>query len=140
MIDSVVCIPVPTKEFMRLCLLLDNTKSTLSPSKAIEAAIDYWIDNAAWKPDLLRKGGEENLKGYQWKGLFLPSGTQLRMRYKAKDYYAKVIGDQIEFENEFFTPSQLANKIADGSARNAWRDFYIKRPTDNTWVLADDLR
>lgn len=37
-------------------------------------------------------------KGYQWKDLFLPDGTDLRMRYKGVDYYAKVEGDKLTYE------------------------------------------
>ena len=36
-------------------------------------------------------------KGYQWKDLFLPDGTDLRMRYKGVDYYAKVEGDKLTY-------------------------------------------
>ncbi len=33
-------------------------------------------------------------------------------------------------------PSQFANKVTN-SNRNAWRDLYVKRPSDGIWILAD---
>lgn len=81
--------------------------------------------------------------GYLWKNkdadLFLPDGTQLRMPYKQKDYFAKVVGDQIMYEGKAFSPSNLVNEIT-GTSRNAWRDLWIKFPGDSDWKLADELR
>jgi hypothetical protein len=61
------------------------------------------------------------------------------MKYKEKNYYAKVDGDLIMYEGKSFSPSELAAFITKTS-RNAWRDLYIKRPQDQNWALADDLR
>ncbi|WP_177219754.1 hypothetical protein [Nitrosospira multiformis] len=44
------------------------------------------------------------------------------------------------YEGEAFSRSGLANRIASGTSRNAWRDLWIKRPRDKEWVLANDLR
>ena len=33
------------------------------------------MDNASWKPELLK---QSNARGYQWKSLFLPEGTEIR--------------------------------------------------------------
>ena len=54
--------------------------------------------------------------------------------------HAVVRHEEIEFEEEVYTPSQLANKIAGGTSRNAWRDLRIKERGSSQWVLADDLR
>jgi len=81
--------------------------------------------------------------GYTWKykdaSLFLPHGSEIRMRYKGRTYYAKVDGDQIMYEGKPITPATLANTVA-GSSRNAWRDLWVKRPADAIWLLADQLR
>jgi hypothetical protein len=37
------------------------------------------------------------------------------------------------------SPSALTKRIT-GSNRNAWRDLWVKRPSDEKWMLADDLR
>ncbi|MBV9827534.1 MAG: HNH endonuclease, partial [Alphaproteobacteria bacterium] len=87
---------------------------------------------------------DEDAVGYLWKHstsrLFLPHDTEIRMHYKNKDYYARVQNDLIIYDGKSLTPSELANQIADGTSRNAWRDLYIKFPDDEGWRLAHDLR
>lgn len=39
----------------------------------------------------------------------------------------------------FDIPGRLANTVA-GTIHNAWRDWWIKRPGDTEWLLADDCR
>jgi len=79
-------------------------------------------------------------KGYHWATLFLPNGTRLAMRYKGRQYHAEVREEQIHYEGETFSPTELARKIASNTSRNAWRDLLIKRPSDQEWQLADVMR
>ena len=131
-----ISVPVPTKLFLDLAKFLELNKDNREPVSAISDAIDYWLDNASWKPELLT---ENSSIGYQWKSLFLPNDTQIRMFYKGKYFYAKVDGDQIVYNGESISPGSLANTIAGGS-RNAWRVLWIKRPQDEEWMLSDDCR
>jgi hypothetical protein len=62
------------------------------------------------------------------------------MHYKGKDYHAQVEQDQIVYCGKPMTPSELVDHIANGTARNAWKDLYIKFPDDEGWRLAQDLR
>jgi hypothetical protein len=62
------------------------------------------------------------------------------MSYKGNDHHARVEQDRIVYDGKSVTPSELANQIANGTARNAWRDLYIKFPDDEGWRLAQDLR
>nr|WP_315429439.1 hypothetical protein [uncultured Albidiferax sp.] len=94
------------------------------------------MSNADWKEELIRPSSR---LGYQWKSLFLPDSTEVRMQYKGDWSYARVEGDKLVYEGESITPGRLANTIA-GSSRNAWRDLWIKRPADAEWLLADDCR
>ena len=48
---------------------------------------------------------------------------------------AEVAHEKIMYEGEAFSPSGLANRIASGTARNAWRDLWIKKPRDKEWIL-----
>jgi hypothetical protein len=61
------------------------------------------------------------------------------MQYKGRYFYAKVEGDEMFFEGKAISPGSLANTIA-GSSRNAWRDLWIKRPSETEWTLANDCR
>ncbi len=79
--------------------------------------------------------------GYHWAPLFLPNGTLIRMEYKKEVSQAIVKNNKIIFNENSYSPSELARVIAAGTNRNAWRDLLIKRPgIDTNWSLADDLR
>lgn len=133
-----ISIPVATRQFLALADFLKAQGDARDPVLAVQDAIDYWLDNASWKPELLHHAQPSNL-GYQWKSLFLPDSTEVRMQYKSDWYYAKVEGDKLIYEGEPITPGRLANTVT-GTSRNAWRDLWIKRPADTEWLLADDCR
>lgn len=136
--ETQVSIPVATRQFLELADFLKAQGDARDPVLAVRDAIDYWLENASWKPELLRQAQTSNL-GYQWKGLFMPDSTEVRMQYKSDWYYAKVEGDKLIYEGEPITPGRLANTVT-GTSRNAWRDLWIKRPADAEWLLADDCR
>ncbi|CAM2791981.1 hypothetical protein [Janthinobacterium lividum] len=131
-----VSVPIYTQQFLELANFLRSNGDPRDPVEIVSVAIDYWLDNASWKPELL---SESDTRGYQWKNLFLPSGTQIRMQYKGAYFYAKVDGDEIIYDGKPISPGSLANTIA-GNSRNAWRDLWIKRPDDKEWKLADECR
>lgn len=131
-----IAVPIPTVQFLELSEFLRTNNDPRDPVLMVGEAIDYWIQNASWKPDLL---AQSDAPGYQWKHVFLPHGTQIRMPYKSAYYYAKVEGDQVIYQGKSISPGSLANTIA-ASSRNAWRDLWIKRPEDKEWTLANDCR
>ena len=131
-----ISIPVHTALFLDLVDLLREKSDPRDPVEMVGHAIEYWIMNANTKPELFEA---TDARGYQWKNLFLPHGTQIRMPYKGAYHYAKVEGDQIVYNGTPTSPGSLANMITH-SSRNAWRDLWIKRPKDSEWMLADDLR
>ena len=131
-----ISVPIYTQQFLELANFLRSNGDPRDPVEIVSVAIDYWLDNASWKPELL---SESDTRGYQWKNLFLPSGTQIRMQYKGAYFYAKVDGDEIIYDGKPISPGSLANTIA-GNSRNAWRDLWIKRPEDKKWKLADECR
>lgn len=131
-----ISVPIYTQQFLELANFLRSNGDPRDPVEIVSVAIEYWLDNASWKPELL---SESDTRGYQWKNLFLPSGTQIRMQYKSAYFYAKVDGDEIIHDGKPISPGSLANTIA-GNSRNAWRDLWIKRPEDKEWKLADECR
>jgi hypothetical protein len=136
-----VSVPIPTDDFVRLVDFLREQGSDRDPVDAVVGAIDYWIDNAGWKQGDLMP--EAMGRGYTWKSkdtnLFLPHGTEIRMRYKGQYHYAKVEGDEIMYQGKPISPANLANTITN-SSRNAWRDLWIRRPGFKEWTLADKQR
>ena len=139
MSESTISVPITTSQFIGLVDFLREQGSDRDPVSAIEIAIEYWIDNASWKQEDLLPEIFTKDKGYTWKEVFLPHGTSIRMRYKGEYYYAKVEGDRVFFEEQNVSPSGFANRVA-GSSRNAWRDLEIRRPADEEWIPADQLR
>jgi len=79
-------------------------------------------------------------KGYQWGPIFLPNGTELRMKYERKYHLAQVIREELIFNSRPCSPSEMASLVANNTRRNAWRDISIKRPMDPEWIPADALR
>lgn len=151
---NIVFVPIPSVIYNELVLRYGDIKTDVSGT--IEYVVsdflertkdeDWWgaqyknsRDADRMLDDLMKDSGDKN-KGYQWLTVFLPNGTKLKMAYKGRDYYAEVAHEKIMYEGESFSPSGLANRIASGTARNAWRDLWIKRPRDKEWLLADDLR
>ena len=134
--ETQISVPIASEKFIELANFLRSKGDRRDPVMVVTDAIDYWMQNADWKPELLR---QSTGRGHQWKGIFLPDGTEVRMQYKGQYYYARVEDDQLMYQGDSTTPSRLANTIA-GSSRNAWNDLWVKRPTDVEWHLADDLR
>jgi hypothetical protein len=110
---------------------LRRSRSPLSLEEALDRAVRQWITQelAAAAP----------VRGYQWKSLFLPETTHLRMNYGGESYYAKVVGEEIIFRSHAVTPRQMTIEIA-GDGRNAWRDFWIRLPGEKSWTNAALLR
>jgi hypothetical protein len=79
--------------------------------------------------------------GYYWQSVFLANGTRLKMTYKGEDHLAEVRHQQIWYNGRVVhSPSQWASDVADGTARNAWRDISIYRPLHKDWIPASMLR
>jgi hypothetical protein len=139
---SEVNVPIPTGKFVELVDFLREKGSDRDPVEVVSVAIDYWMDNADWKTeDLMPEVFERPAYlGYHWKTLLLPPGTQARMTYKGTTYHANVEGDDFLYQGKKMSPSEFANTVAGGTARNAWRDLSIKRPLDRGFRPADELR
>ena len=131
-------VPIDTKLFIELANFLSERESPRDPTEVIASAINYWMDNADWKPEILAP--EKLNKGYSWKSLFLPQGSQLRISCGLGYSYAEVQGDQLIFDGEPTSPNQFAMKAGGGSPRDAWRDLWVKRPGDKEFLCANSFR
>jgi hypothetical protein len=148
---STISVPLETERFLRLASFLEEAGSKRDPVTVIGEAIDYWLENAEWKLDALVPDAkvDDVARGYVWKiqrtaknaasSLFLPSGTALRIRVGRQFEYATVEGDSLIYKGEPASPNQFA-RWATGSARDAWRDLWVKRPSDHDYQHADALR
>ena len=133
--NTQLSIPISTSQFLELAAFLRENDDPRDPVEMVSVAIEYWIDNASWKPDDLLHKPKASSLGYIWKNLFLPHGTEIRMTYKGKNYRAHVMDDQFIYDGEQSSPGAMVNTVS-GTSRNAWRDLWIKRPDDKDWVSA----
>ena len=131
-------------------------KSVYVPSDLLEALGDdtgiWWSDPAiepviheairAWlKRDIAVPTGEALVAetGYQWKELFLPTGTKLRACFGRKPYFAAVDGAEIRCGGQVTSPSSFANLHGSGN-RNAWKAIWLRFHASEQWLLADTCR
>ena len=148
-----VCIPIDADQYAEFVL---RSGKSVDVAGWIENIVQDFLDRTELEERIWSKEHVERVHAkleddfeseygdpqgfYQWDDLFLWNGTQIRMNYKGRNYYAWVRDEQIVFEEQVYTPSQLASKIAAGTSRNAWRDLWFKERGSDRWVLADDLR
>lgn len=65
----------PTATLRHLAAFLDEIQSELTVEQAATMAINQWIAAARGQPANI---GLPPMRGYQWKSVFLPDGTDLR--------------------------------------------------------------
>lgn len=125
-------VQLPPQTYLALAEYLQESGSGADAGEVAATAIDQWLAQTRIRAETARAGVA---RGYQWKSLFLPAGTRLRMSFAGKSHYAHVEGDEIIFDGESLSPAQIANRIA-GGTRNAWRDLWIQFPGERTWKPA----
>jgi hypothetical protein len=151
--SSKICVPIDSGMYAEFIL---RSGKNIDVASYISNIVRDYLDRTdgdagIWSEDHAEKFhaqlGEDFEKNYgdpegffQWDNLFLENGTQIRMKYKGRNYIAAVRDEQIVFEGKAYTPSQLASKIANGTSRNAWKDLWIKERGAPKWVLAHDHR
>jgi hypothetical protein len=108
----------------------------------VALAIRAWLaDNAhaAAAAAAADADADAGSRGYQWKELFLPDGTAVRMRCGDEVHHARVTGDAIVYHGRRVSPRQLTLAIA-GAGRNAWRDLSLRLPGEEHFRPACVLR
>ena len=86
--------------------------------------------------------------GRSWtgKGVTLPHGTELRMKYNGRQYSGVIDnGEWLVEGKRFNSPSAAAGGVAstkDGNSTslNGWNCWYCKRPGDTDWTSIKQLR
>jgi hypothetical protein len=129
-------VQLPPRTYLALAAYLQESGSGADASELAATAIDQWLAGARARAESAHTNAG---RGYQWKSLFLPAATRLRMNFNGKFHYAEVDGDEILFQGERVSPAQMANHIA-GGTRNAWRDLWILFPGERSWKLASVRR
>jgi len=113
---------------------LRDSGAAIEPAEAVDAAVRHWL--AAMKQGA---GEPDAPRGYQWKSLFLPDGTWVRMAYRGDHEYAHVEGDRLMYKGRPTTPNKFASDHTD-TVRNAWHDISIRMPGEKNWKMAYQRR
>ncbi len=125
--SHVIALQIPSATFVELADYLRDYGDERDPSDIATLAIDAWLalakGDAPYRPAL---------RGYQWKDLFLPERTEVRMRGGADYAYAAVVGDTLVYDGQAMSPSQFAGLIG-GVRRSAWRDLWLRLPGSKAW-------
>lgn len=132
---AIQSLAIPVDVQSDLEAFLRKAASPLNVSEASRSATLAWL--AAQRTDM--PASATHVGGYQWKCLFLPNGSELRVRHDARNFYALVDGDRIVYQGRSFTPRQLTLAIA-GDGRNAWRELWVRLPGEKSWQRAHDMR
>src|SRR3954470_19239789 len=94
-------VEISATTYCELLGMLRMTGNTSTPQEIVELAVKVWI--AATSRTAERQPCA-SIRGYQWKSLFLPEGTALRMQYRGEYHYAEVRGDAIIHDGMKMSP------------------------------------
>jgi hypothetical protein len=122
---------IPPAAYDELCDHLRTSRSALTPAEAIANAIKLWIAKC--------RADAAPVRGDQWKQLFLPETTRLRMRSGDIWHSAEVVGDDLIYRGEAVSPNLMVQQAC-GDGHNAWRELWIRFPDEKNWTNAAQLR
>jgi hypothetical protein len=133
--DALRAAPAAPHLLQELADHLKMSGNTNSIAQVTNDAIRAWIDaDKARSPQ-----AAEPSRGYQWKTVFLPDSTELRMECAGTKHYARVVGDNIIYAGRSVSPRGMTLAVA-GDGRNAWRDLWIRLPGERNWKSATRCR
>jgi len=140
--DSPIAMHLPRDVFMAL---LNHVGEGYYGEKTETALADIVLRSLAttkMAPAAQAMEGDEAAdatRGYQWKQLFLPNGTELRATFQGRSTYAIVEAEKIICDGAETTPSRLVNTNGCGT-RNAWQAIWLRFPGTVKWELAARCR
>jgi hypothetical protein len=131
---DIATLAIPTTTLCRLLQYADAHQAELSAGELAARAIEEWLARA-------ERGSPtpSRLRGFQWKTVFLPEGTQLRAWNRSGFAYAEVVGDNIVHLGEAVSPHQFICRCK-GISRSAWAEVSLLFPGENHWKRADQHR
>lgn len=128
-----VSVQISSGLFLELAKYLQEFGDERDPAEIVEAALNSWLSVARGEsPEVI-------VRGFQWKQLFLPEGTELKMNYRGTHAFAKVVGDAVVYGGRSTTPNRFVAEVA-GTARNAWEVLWLRLPGQRYWKNAMFIR
>ncbi len=89
---------------------------------------------------------DSNRGAWVWKGVRLPSGTELSMEYRGRQYRGEIQDAAWCVEGKKFkSPSAAAGGVArtkDGGtpSLDGWKYWWVRRPGESEWIALSSLR
>ncbi|MYM36984.1 hypothetical protein GTP38_21895 [Duganella sp. FT94W] len=133
---STVSVQVDADVMLRLISHLKVRGGAQDVCEAVSGAVGLWLREQSQLPFGCDPA---SVRGYQWKSLFLPEGTEIRSWSYGEHNYARVVGDDLIHKGKSVTPNAFAQSCA-RSMRNAWKDLSVRRPQDKQFKMAHRLR
>ncbi|KQV47484.1 MULTISPECIES: hypothetical protein [unclassified Duganella] len=130
---KLVSVQIPSALFLELASYLQEFGDERDPAEVVEAALASWLCVARGQMP------EAEVRRYQWKRLFLPESTELKMSYRGTNAFAEVVGDSLVYQGQLTTPNQFVAEVA-GTARNAWEVLWLRLPGQRYWKNARFIR
>ena len=111
-IERQIPVQLSARLYFALSSRLTHTNDKRTVHEIASLAVKQWLGEI----------GEKNrLSGYQWGPLFLPDGSEVRLRYKRGNYIARVIGDALMYEGLAMTPREFGIAVTGSVQRLARR-------------------
>ena len=129
--NEAISVAVPAKVYLDLIMHLRKSGDLRGADEVVAFALRQWMAGQ-------RPGGRA--PGYQWQSLFLPEGTELRVRLDTVWHYARIAHDRIDDQGTPHASPRAWLLDLTGSVRNAWRDIWIRRDIRELWSQAAHLR
>ncbi|WP_342118378.1 hypothetical protein [Pseudoduganella sp. OTU4001] len=133
--NDIVTLAISPSTMLRLLHFVSTHSGAASAGETAAQAIEDWLNRAQQegnKPTVRRRG-------YQWKTIFLPEGTQLRAWNRSNYAYAEVVGDEILHKGAPVSPHQFICACK-GISRSAWAEIAILFPDADAWKVASACR
>lgn len=135
MSNETIPVAVPAKVYLDLSFHMRKQGDLRSADEVVALAIRNWMAARSG----MRGSKDAGARGYQWQELFLPEGTELKMRYRDTWYYANVVRDRLMYAGESVSPREWGLLVT-GGVRNAWRDVWLRRSATECWTRAASWR
>ncbi len=109
-----------------------------SRDNALRRLLGMEENGSSPKSDEIKSASERGIDlGF---GVYLPHGTEMRMRYKGEYHYGIVQDSAIYVDDTaYFSASDSAKAIAKYNV-NGWYKWEVKLPGSESWVLLDSIR
>jgi hypothetical protein len=130
-----IYVPIPEADYAVAAASLLRSMSTMKVEELVVYLLADWLEGSA----RAYQEGLRGARGLQWKSVFLPEGSVVRTIVRGEVYAGKVIGDELVYEGEAYSPAEFANHFG-ATGRNAWENLWILFPHTLQWRRADACR